>query len=526
MQHAVASASESAPMSGPHLTRMCKPYVRATHSSGIAYTVFTGVNANNVTRLWYRANRYNVTSGVVKPLLNESDPNPEKVHPHSVGATTPAIHACGQRLVHTQSMCMFGWEAAEVMCLISIKHVELCPLVLYFTPLDANGNDKAPSSRPKVKIDFCLPSAPPPPRVVAGVCAPVWLSPGTQTAQFALDRLLRWIRFMGDGADQGRSQVGRIFLHSLNRKGDIAAAMNTLDPQLRSVLHTTYWNYFEAAGPWVSDVWPDSHERSPTHPWPGMTNPYDAYPLVYTKCLYEERDRVEWMFIMDVDEFWKSVPPAPQRTIQQFLAPLSTFHQQWHFCAMDEECHRGTPPKMYKGKDHTAVARPKSAVRIGGPRARCQWAPGHLAGHVSIPFGRYNQQRLEDDSFVDQPSCPYPNHIIEKHPSGRPTCSCERLTYLQLVPNKTWDSFQRFCKSQPLDYYLSHDPYRLSPAPGHDRQAWCRFDESVPRAERNYDRLRQAAEVEAEAAARASGVEPVYGTMYMPRGHLDELRVR
>ncbi|KAL3892635.1 MAG: hypothetical protein SGPRY_014939, partial [Prymnesium sp.] len=51
-----------------------------------------------------------------------------------------------------------------------------------------------------------------------------------------------------------------------------------LSSEDQALVPATYWDFFESVGRTKpSHVWPNVHQRSPLHPWPGMTNPYDAY---------------------------------------------------------------------------------------------------------------------------------------------------------------------------------------------------------------------------------------------------------
>ena len=107
-----------------------------------------------------------------------------------------------------------------------------------------------------------------------------------------------------------------------------------------------------------------------------------------TKCLCEDRDLAQWTLLLDADEYWVSLPPAPQLGLGQFLAKLPASQQQHLFCTAEEACNLPVGPRA-------ARYRPKAALRSG----RCSWlcrpalqrAPatgGGTAGRVQLGVSR------------------------------------------------------------------------------------------------------------------------------------------
>ena len=285
----------------------------------------------------------------------------------------------------------------NILCSLSFRQQALCPVQLAW-----------PKRRQlTVRAEFCPNEHDQIARRMAhdsvGVCLPFFLTPSVPAAQEALQRLQRWLRFM-------TNQVDRIHLHVLNRGEQVAPAVRD-----SPILHAHYWSYFEDGNQTLNAR---SHLGNQNLREPGRISAYHCMPMVYTKCVLEAS--TEWVVFQDMDEYWKSLPPAPQLTMREFLARVPRRQQQYHFCTTGEdECLRrtATAANMY---------RPKSAVRVGS--RKCDWVG-------SVHFG-----------------VPFP---IEGQPSE---CA---FAFRRAGGRFDWVNFSSFCTSSPLAYYMGHESARL-----------------------------------------------------------------
>lgn len=359
-----------------------------------AATVFSASNAFNETRLWYSLD--NASGGwlhsfdsVRNEILREQK-------------TPPTVMVCGEKAKARLDGCDI--RDHTVICHLRFEQKVLC-----------NGT-MSPHLHWKarhinVRFDFCVEAVKALPLVYAAACAPFFLNANPSSHRPALARLERWLGSMG-------SQVGRIKLHSLNHGSEVQAALkNTVIPGLV----VKYWDFFERT---KSVLAASSHLASPFTHSQGAMNPYAAHDLVFTKCLSEERDDAEWTIIMDVDEYWTSLPPAPMLTMTAFLRTLPPAQRQYHFCAVNQECHR---------RPHN-FARAKSATRTGASAHECEPVVG--LGHYSMPLP------------------------MQARKPFRGPRQCE--PHLGVGPNNSWASMEEHCLSAlgpapVLSYFLSHE---------------------------------------------------------------------
>ena len=349
----------SAPSSSATSRRMCESHVRAWSSDGKhSAAVFSMVNMLNTTTLWYSLD--NVSLGRLRYYDDWYGTEREEVK------RPPTVHSCGEQVDVSPLGCghtVTGIGYPSIMCQVSFSQMHLCPAQISW-------RRRALS----LKVSYCKDHAPELPRVAVSACAPFFLNGLGLAAEQALRRVKLWVDFMA-GVAGGSRQVGRVHLHVLNRGAEVRTMLLGARRQAlvaAGVLRVRFWDYYEAVGANFSS---NSHVEAPSARRGGddpYTSPYHAYNLVYTKCLQEEQGSTEWMLIVDVDEYWKSVPrpPLPQLTVSQFLAAAPPRLQQHHFCVLTEECLR----------TFVGMARPKSAMRVGG--GMCSWLGG---GHVSLP---------------------------------------------------------------------------------------------------------------------------------------------
>ena len=380
---------------GHALARMCQPHMHFRSEDGKqAATIFSASNAFNETRLWYSLD--NASGGwlhrfdsVQNEMLRERN-------------SPPTVKVCGKKAKVRHDGC--DSRDHTVICHMRFEQEVLCSGTT--SPhLHWKGR------RINARFEFCVEPVKELPLVFAAACAPFFLNANPSSHRPALARLERWLGSMG-------SQVDRIKLHSLNHGREVQAALkNVVVPGLV----VKYWDFFEKT---KSVLAASSHMANPFTQEQGAMNPYAAHDLVFTKCLSEERDDAEWTVIMDVDEYWTSLPPAPMLTMTAFLRTLPPSQRQYHFCAVDQECHR---------RSHNS-ARPKSATRTGASAHECEPVVG--LGHFSMPL-------------------PMPDR---KPFHGPRQC----LPHLGVGPNNSWASMEEHCLSAlgpapVLSYFLSHE---------------------------------------------------------------------
>lgn len=386
----MADAAERSPH-GHALARMCQPHMHFRSNDGTqALTIFSASNAYNQTRLWYSMD--NATGGVLHKFdLVAMEMQRERRNP-------PTVTVCGSKVTPQMDGC--NMRDHTVICHMRFEQPALCR---------GKGTPHMHwrNRRINAHFTFCVEAVPKLPLVFAAACAPFFLNANPSAHRPALARLTRWLGSMS-------AQVGRIKLHSLNHGSDVRAA---LKHTAVSGLVVKYWDFFEKT---KSVLAASSHESNPFTQEQGTINPYAAHDLVFTKCLSEERDDAEWTVIMDVDEYWTALPPAPMMTMAAFLRTLPPAQRQYHFCAVDQECHR---------RPHSSV-RPKSATRTGISAHECEPVVG--LGHFSLPMA----------VDVGPPSRCWP-HL---GPNG----------------SSSWASMEEHCLSAlgpapVLSYFLSHE---------------------------------------------------------------------
>lgn len=374
------------------LARMCRPMMHFRSDDGAqAATIFAASNAFNETRLWYSLD--NATGGSLhKFTAVDAQMRSERLQP-------PVVLACGAKpaVVHR------GCQSLDHTLVCHIRFAQ--PVLCGSRGVHLHWRNRGVNAR----FSFCVePVVERLPLAFAAACAPFFLNTDVSTRPASLARLLRWLESMS-------AQVGRIKLHSLNRAGDVRAALDAkgaLTQQVHDRLAVKYWDYMEKT---KSVLIASSHLANPFTTEEGRVNPYSAHDLVFTKCLCEERDDAEWTLIMDVDEYWTSLPPAPMLTLTQFLRTLPPTLRQYHFCAVNQECHRRT----------RSEARAKTATRTGA--RDCEPVIG--LGHFSLPLAGNGQ-----------PSRCHP----------------------RLGPNSSWNSMESHCtaalgNAPILSYFLSHE---------------------------------------------------------------------
>ena len=377
------------------LARMCHPHVHARSTDGAqAATIFSASSAFNETKLWYALD--NATGGLLHHFDDFTREQEAELR------SPPIVWACGQRTPARPSACRRLDH--QMVCHIRFAQPLLCA---------AGVQLKWPLRRLTAHFEFCIERAPELPLTFAAACTPIFLNADAAARPPALHRLARWLQFM-------RTQVGRVKLHSLNHGNTLSEFLSRgkWTHLLDGLLKVKYWDIFEATSTHLSS---SSHLAHPHTQERGAGNPYFAYDMVFTKCLSEERDDAEWTVIMDLDEYFTSLPPAPALTLTSFLQTLPPTQRQYHFCAVNQECQR---------RAQVYGVRAKTATRTGEAAAECE--PLNGLGHFSLPM----------------------------QASGHPVPPDRCLPHLG--PDGSYESFAAHCKAalspvHRLSYFLSHE---------------------------------------------------------------------
>ena len=396
------------------LARMCSDTVHArSHDHNrTAVTVFAASHNGSETRLWYTID--DLSHGLMRGFSSAY----HHIARESEIGSPPDVRWCG----HATLPRMYGCAWNRMVCHIRFSQPRLCSIELHW-----------PQRRLTVTVQMCqrLPSD-----VSAGqaryvsACVPLYFSPSPALAAYSVGRLARWSRYMVSQADAVRVHVVAGATAQTRTALDLAVG----DLLRSGQLHLRAWGLYES----LQLRMPSTHqgttfEQIRDRDADGELNPYRVFPLVQLKCMCEERDESEWVVLLDADELYKSVPPAPSRTLAQFLASLPTSQHQFLFCAVDEQCFRWR-------KDAPAAVRPKAAVRVSSD---CVWM---ASAHYAFPLSDEPGQAGNGDGGA---GCWQPHWV---------------------------NDFERKCKSGPLSYYVSHQGDRVG----------SNFDENV---DCNYQRL-------------------------------------
>ena len=388
--------------------RMCDGHVTSTSNDGtMAATVFAMSSWRSEARVWYAVDAVDVAT------RRRSGPSDIVREEDGEMKTPPVVKVCDavQRVAHhgcarNKTTPSFG----SLWCHMRFPHrlrttgesAQLCPVQVHWTkqritlrlshfcstPMGANGG-----------------------AVPASVCAPFFVVPEERQAAEAIERLRLWIRSMA-------SQVSRIHVHLLNHAGTVRRRLAGLPEQRSDVLQLHEWTYFEDANMSFDAL--ANLDSSSSAVRATKVNPYKLHGMAQTKCLSEEYGSTEWMIILDIDEFWKALPPSPQLTAQQFLQRLPETRQTHVFCSTGETSCLRQPSSGFRSK---------SAYRISADR--CHWLGG---SHWSPPFGA-------------QPAECAPARFTTQL----------RGTFLRF----DGDAFSKYCSQAPVSYYIAHAPERI-----------------------------------------------------------------
>lgn len=358
---------------------MCEPLLHARLPSGdAAVSVFAMANGRNETRLWYALDHVQLGGRLGFKGSSEDYGQWMIEHEGQEHKHPPRLSACGRTFEPSLLTCI---RHTSLVCHLRFNQTRLCPVRIHWA-----------IRKVSIVAHFCPrgPAGPLSTRPVASACLPFYLPPlGSRNVQLTpalLEGLVRWLRFM-------RTQVGLVTIHALSRSAAIQAA--TRGEHGRMVVRG--WDAYEANN--YTTLLPELS---------GYHNHFQTWVL--TKCLCEDRDLAQWTLLLDADEYWVSLPPAPQLGLGQFLAKLPASQQQHLFCTAEEACNLPVGPRA-------ARYRPKAALRSG----RCSWYAGP---HFSEPLPRGEAQPAACSSGF-----------------------------------QGWDAFDAACQSPPPRYYVSHDRF-------------------------------------------------------------------
>ena len=415
--------------------RMCASYVHV-RSQTYSVTIFSASYDGLETRISYKLDEV-MTDKKHLGLLRGLSPSQRAQEQARELASPPQARMCGQ----VTPVRIYGCHKASMMCHLRITQPKTCMIDLRWSPHRATSKIAFaelhwPERRLTIKVNLCATA----PRSIRGsymgasrpgalpivsACLPFYFSPDPQLALYTAKRLARWARYMA-------SQVASIRVHIVAGDTNETRAFlqdATADLQRDGRLIVRRWSIYED----LQLRLPSDHLRTTFETMfdnqakdgSKELNPYLLMPLVRAKCVCEERDESEWTVLFDSDELYKSVPPAPSRTLGQFLNSLPASQHQFLFCAIEEHCFNGHPRL-----DATAGVRTKPALRTSSD---CVWTAG---AHDSRPLNE-----SEGDS------------------------GCWQHEWVQDTGTK--------CKSGPLSYYVAHQGYRVGS--GFDEDVDCAY---------------------------------------------------
>ena len=405
--------------------RMCTSHVYV-RSKVYSVTIFSASFDGLETRLSYKVDEVRLG------MLRGVDPSQRQQEWERELASPPQARMCQQ----AAPVRLYGCQKRTMMCHLRITQPETCVIDLRWSPHRhrkiASAELHWPERRLKTKVDLCA-TAPrlihggyegasrPGSLPVASACLPFYLSPDPQLALYTAGRLARWAHYMV-------SQVATIRVHVVAGDTNETRAFlqdATAELQRSGRLVFRRWSIYED----LRLRLPADHLRTTfevmLQTTSGELNPYLLQSLVLAKCVCEERDESEWTVLFDSDELYKSVPPAPARTLGQFLDSLPASQHQFLFCAIEEHCFHGHPsPDAAKG------VRTKPALRTSSD---CVWIVG---AHEGKPLNE-----TEGES------------------------GCWQQAWGRDVHKK--------CTSGPLSYYVAHQGYRVGS--GFDEGVDCAY---------------------------------------------------
>ena len=378
-------------------------HARSHDHNRTAVTVFAASHNGSETRLWYALD--DLSNGLMRGFKGLESIRYERERETT---SPPQVRWCG----HAASVQAYGCAGPRMICHIRFSQPRLCTIDLHWPHRQLSATVQM-CQRPPSAADAA------PSRYVS-VCVPLYFSPSPDLAAYSSRRLARWARYMVSQADAVRVHVVAGATPQTQAVLDDAAG----DLLRSGSLHVRTWGLYERLKLRLSSSQQQTtFDKMHDHVGDGELNPYLFQTLVQTKCMCEERDESEWLVFLDADELYKSVPPAPTRTLAQFLASLPAYQHQFLFCAIDEQCFRGP-------KDALAPIRPKPAVRVS---SGCVW---YGSAHAAVPLSGES-----DDGGCWQRG--WGNDFVQK------------------------------CRSGPMSYYVSHQADRIGS--GFDENIDCDY---------------------------------------------------